>query len=423
MDRRQFLGAGVAGVAAACGSVALTTTVNSFAANAELPDADLFAEARKHFLFPTDVTYCNTGTLGASPHEVVNALTEGLRRLESTLPDWPYFQADGEPLTGYQEMRALRSEVGSLINAGPDEIALTQNATMGMSFIAGGLKLQPGDEVLTTDQEHSGGIGGWRLRARRSGIVVRELNLDAALGGGPEAVLQMFADAVTEKTRVFMFSQITSQFGIVLPAVELCELARERGILSVVDGAQAIGQIPVNVQALDCDAFVASPHKWLLAPKGTGFMYLRNDIQDRIWSTLASSKFEDYEAGAFRFMQYGTGSVPISEGLQAALVFMKKLGIERVSAWDIANNRRLRDGLKAISGARLSSPADDRFAAAITTFRVEGVGARELQNALWEREKVRVRAQGDDKGVRLCCHLYVSPGDVDRVLAVVRSLA
>ncbi len=145
------------------------------------------------------------------------------------MPDWPYFQADGEPLTGYQLLTEFRAEAGAFINAPAEEIAFTQNATMGMSFIANGVDLAAGDEVITTNQEHSGGIGGWRLRAKRHGVVVKELALADALDKGPDGVVAMFADAITPRTRVMMFSHITSGRGIVMPARALCALARERG--------------------------------------------------------------------------------------------------------------------------------------------------------------------------------------------------
>ena len=191
----------------------------------------------------------------------------------------------------------------------------------------------------------------------------------------------------------------------------------------MVDGAQPIGQIPVDLKELGCDAYVASPHKWLLAPKGTGFMYLRRDLPQRIWGTLAGSHFDDWESGAFRFMQFGTGSVPIVDGLVAAIDFIDRVGIERIAEWDRMLNMRLRDGLDSIPAAKLASPADRRFATAVTTFRVEGHTARDLQVALWKNEKIRVRAQQDSYGVRFCCHLYVSPGDIDRALDVVSRMA
>ncbi len=384
-------------------------------------DAQVFAAARREFLFPANVAYCQTGTLGASPREVVTALVEGIQNLERDLPDWPYYQNDGEPLTGYQSLTGFRAEAGRFLSAPADEIAFTQNATMGMSFLANGLDLAAGDEVVTTDQEHPGGISGWRLRAKRHGVVVKELALEPALKRGPEGVLQLFADAITKKTRVVMFSHITSGLGILMPTRELCSLAKDRGALAIVDGAQAVGQIRVDVKALGCDAYVTSPHKWLLAPKGTGLLYIRKEIQPRVWTTLASRTFDDQTVGAFRFMQYGTGSVPTVDGLRAAIRFMNRLGMERVERWDAMLTKHLRDGLAKIPGARLSSPDDPRFAAAITTFAVAGRTGRELQDALWER-KIRVRAQGGDRGVRLSAHLYVNPADIDRVLEVTRSL-
>jgi isopenicillin-N epimerase len=175
------------------------------------------------------------------------------------------------------------------------------------------------------------------------------------------------------------------------------------------------------VRALGCDAYVASPHKWLLAPKGTGFLYIRREVQDRFWTTLASQAWDDRERGAFRFMQYGTGSLPVVHGLLAALRFIERIGMERIERWDVMLTTRLREGLARLSRVRLTSPADPRLTAAITTFRAEGVPAKALQDALWAR-KVRVRAQGDERGVRLSAHLYLSPADIDTVLDVVEGL-
>jgi isopenicillin-N epimerase len=385
-------------------------------------DAEVFARLRADLLFPKDVTYCNTGTLGAVPREVMDALTNGLRNTESALPDWPYFQADGEPLTGYQPLLAARTAAAKFLGADPAEVAINQNATMGMNELGNGVDWQPGDEVLTTDQEHGGAVSIFRLMAKRRGIVLKELPLGPAALGGPEGIVAMFRAASGPKTRAIMVSHITSQFGIRMPVVELIALARERGALSFIDGAQAVGQIRVNVRDLGCDAYVASPHKWLMAPKGTGLLYIRRPLQEKFWTTLASYQWDNQQDGAFRFMQYGTGSTALIDGLLAALAIGERHSMERVERWDLALTKRLRDGLAKIKGAVLSSPPDPRLASAITTFRVEGSTARDLQNALWEK-KIRVRAQGDDKGVRLSAHIYVSPADIDRVLEVVSALA
>ncbi len=227
---------------------------------------------------------------------------------------------------------------------------------------------------------------------------------------------------MTPRTKVVMFSHVTSGLGAVLPALELCALARSRIALSIVDGAQAVGQIAVDVQSIGCDAYVGSPHKWMMAPKGTGFMYVRRDAQDRLWTTLASYQWDNREDGAFRFMQYGTGSVPVVEGLVAALHFIEKIGMPRIERWDAALTQRLRAGLAQIPAVRIASPADPRLTAAITTFRIDGVKAKTLRDALWA-ERVRVCAQNGERGVRLSAHPYVSPADIDRVLEVTRQLA
>ena len=385
-------------------------------------DAEVFARLRGDLLFPPDVTYCNTGTLGAVPRQVMDAMVNGLRNTEASLPDWPYFQADGEPLTGYQPLLAARTLAAKFLGAEPDEIAITQNATMGMNALGNGIDWQAGDEVLTTDQEHGGAVSIFRLMAKRRSIVVKELPLASAVAGGPEGIVAMFRAAATPKTRAIMVSHVTSQFGIRMPVIELIGLARERGAMSLIDGAQAVGQMRVNLRDLGCDAYVASPHKWLMAPKGTGLLFIRRGLQEKFWTTLASYQWDNKEAGSFRFMQYGTGSTALIDGLMASLALAEGHGMERVERWDLALTKRLRDGLAKIEGAVLSSPADPRLASAITTFRVEGVPARDLQNALWEK-KIRVRAQGDDKGVRLSAHIYVAPADIDRVLEVVSALA
>ncbi|HSC08755.1 MAG TPA: aminotransferase class V-fold PLP-dependent enzyme [Steroidobacteraceae bacterium] len=422
--RRRFLSslAVPAVVMGAAPAMKALAGVAPFIPDTKADDAAVFAAARKHFLIPEGVAYCNTGTLGASPREVVDALAEGIRRIETDLAAWPYEQPDGEPLTGYQQLLDVREAAGRFVNASAAEIALTQNATMGMNFLANGLDLAAGDEVISTDQEHGGGISPWRLLAKRRGVVLKELPLEAALAAGPDAVVRLFKSAFTPRTKVVIFSHITSGLGARLPAQELCALARNRGALAIVDGAQAVGQIQVDVKALGCDAYVGSPHKWMMAPKGTGFFHIRRDVQDRFWTTLASYQWDNHADGAFRFMQFGTGSVAVVDGLMAALKFIEKVGMPRIEQWDAGLTRRLRDGLARIPAVRVASPADPRLTAAITTFRVNGMNAKALQDALWAK-RVRVRAQNDERGVRMSAHVYVSPADVDVILDVTQELA
>jgi len=425
IGRRNFLALSGSAVLLAATHPSLgkdSESASSFMPGPDDPDAEVFAAARRELLFSPDISYCNTGTLGAMPRDVLNAQTEGLRRLEAELPDWPYYTPIGAPLTGYQKREDIRKDVGDFIGAEMDEIALTQNATMGMNFLSNGMTYEPGDEILTTDQEHGGGVGPFRLMAKRYGAVVKEIDLDAAVANGHEGILEVFEDAITPRTKVIMFSQVTSGFGYKLPAKELCALANSKGIFSIVDGAQVVGQLPVNVKELDCDAYVTSPHKWLLAPKGTGILFIKRDRQDEIWTTLGSYNYDNYEDGAFRFMQYGTGSPALIYGLKAALEFNRKIGIERIARWNLALTRQLQEGLLAIPNVRNYSGRQPELWAGATTFGLENKSAAELQDALWAA-KIRVRAQGKNKRVRLSAHLYVSPADIARTLDIVQTLA
>lgn len=424
LGRRAFLSLSGSAVLLAAGrpSLAAEATGNGeFTPNPDADDAEIFAAARRKFLFPTDVTYCNTGTLGAMPRGVLDAQTNELIRLETELPDWPYYTQIGAPLTGYQPREDIRADIGRFLGADMDEIALTQNATMSMNFLANGMTYDAGDEILFTDQEHGGSFGPFKLMAKRYGAVVKEIDLDAAVENGPDGVLEAFADAITPRTKVIMFSQITSGFGYRLPTKELCKLARDRGIFSIVDGAQVLGQLPVDVKDLDCDAYVSSPHKWLLAPKGTGILYIGRSRQEELWTTLGSYQYDNYEDGAFRFMQYGTGSPSLLLGLSAALEFNREIGIERIARWNRAMTAQLHHGLQDIPNTRIYSSTHPDMYAGATTFGLENKTADELQNALWEG-KIRVRAQRRNRRVRLCAHVYVNPDDIARTLEIVRAL-
>jgi selenocysteine lyase/cysteine desulfurase len=424
VGRRAFLslsGGAVLLAASGTGLKASGPRRRTFSTDPLADDPEIFAAVRREFLFPTDITYCNTGTLGAMPREVIDAQTDELRRLEAELPDWPYYTQIGAPLTGYQPREDIRADVGRFIGADMEEIALTQNATMSMNFLANGMTYRPGDEILFTDQEHGGGFGPFRLMAERHGAVVREIDLEAAVAGGPDGVLRAFADAITPRTKVLMFSEITSSLGYRLPAKALCRLARDRGIFSIVDGAQVVGQLPVDVKDLGCDAYVSSPHKWLLAPKGSGILYIERSRQDELWATLGSYNYDNREDGAFRFMQYGTGSPAMYTGLKAALDFNRELGTDRIARWNHAMSTQLIEGLQTIPNVRIHSSTHPEMYAGAITFGLENKTADELQDALWE-EKIRVRAQRNQRRVRLCAHLYVSPDDIDRALDVVRRL-
>ncbi len=377
---------------------------------------------RRQFLIPPDEAFFNTGTLGACPRQVVDTVTRHMRRLEETLAHWDYKPEHPDWFSGYRPQLELRKKLAEVIHAHPGEIALTQNATMGMNFMAHGLDLQPGDEVLSTDQEHPGGRCGWELRAHREGIIWRPLEIPIP-PPDPETIVKIFAQAITPRTRVIAIAHITSQFGIVMPVRQICELARPRGILTIIDGAQAVGQLHVNVKEIGCDAYFSSPHKWLLAPPGNGFLYIRQEKLNDVWTTLASGQWNNYQAGAYRLMQYGTGNLSLLKGLEAAIDFHMRIGPDRVQRRIIGLANRLRQGLQQIDGVTILSPTHPELAGAMVTYRVEGMTGSQLQDELWNRRKIRVRKMGAKNSVRQSVHIYNSPEEIDATLEIVRDLA
>jgi isopenicillin-N epimerase len=386
-------------------------------------DPNYWRLIRQQFLIPPGEAYFNTGTLGARPQQVVEAVINHLRENERTIAQYDYRPEHTEYITGYRKYEELRAKVGALINANGREMALVQNATVAINLVANGLDLKPGDEVLLTDQEHQGALGGWDLKAKRYGIVVKKIPI-AIPANDPETIVKSFAGAITSRTRVIAVPHITSRYGIILPVRQLCELGRQRGLFTLIDGAQAVGQIRVNVRELGCDAYASSPHKWLFAPPGNGLLYIRAERMKDVWATLGSSNWDNYkpEDGIFRLMQFGTGNLSNQVGLEAGLDFHLRVGPERCERRVLELSNRLRAGLQKIKSVTILSPTHPAMAGAIVTYGINGIEGTRLMDELWNRKKIRVRAQGAT-AVRQSSHIYNSPEEIDATLEIVSALA
>ncbi len=385
-------------------------------------DPAFWHRLRDQFYIMPGEAYFNAATLGATPRPVLERVIEDMRTVETMITRWDYTPKTEDLISGYSPALSVREKLGRLLNAEARDLALTQNSTMGMNFIAQGIRLKAGDEVILTDHEHPGGICGWQERAKKDGIVVKQVPIPTP-ANDPQQLVDLFAAAMTSRTRVLAFAHILFSSGVVMPAKQLTQLAHEHGCLCVIDGAQAVGQVKVDLQDLGCDAYFSSPHKWLLAPPGNGILYIRHDRQNEFWTTLCSQAWDDETEGMFRFMQYGTGNRSLLVGLEAALDFHFRLGSERVLQRMRSLADRLRWGLQQIPGAQIRSPVHPELAGAVVVHRVQGVPADKLEEQLWVRERIRVRSQGDQNGVRQSCHIYNNEAEIDATLEVVRALA
>ncbi len=322
------------------------------------------------------------------------------------------FREPAYPWFGYEEnarLRDLRDALAAFLHCKRDELALVRNATEANNVVCNGLDLNPGDEVLLTDQEHPGGRCCWEQKAARYGVKLNFVTLPKPPASVDE-IVDRFRRALTPKTRVLVFSHITTVTGLVLPAKELCRLARDRGVLSHVDGAHAIGQIPLDLHDLGCDFYATSPHKWLLAPKGTGTLYVREELLDRLWVTVASAEWRNRALKAYRFSNVGTSNLSVMVGLKAALDFHQALGPERVYARIHELARRVRDRLSQHPRLRLTNAGADAFYGGMVGFEP---ASGDLAGVTAELAARNVRVAGGPQRIRVATHVFTQSAELD----------
>ena len=415
LDRRRFLSTAATGLAA---SLAFR---GSLLAQLDqippLPDHSLlnqnedayWAEMRRQFIIPEDEIYLNNGTVGSSPGPVLRAIFDGYQTTEKMDQQDP----EDYPIWGYASWNEFRDPLAALVGATRDELALLRNATEANSYIANGIDMKPGDEVLMTDQEHPGGEHPWDLKAKRYGIVIKKVTLPRPVKDTAQ-VLNLFNDAITPRTRVIFFSHITTFSGVVLPAKQICALARSKGILSAVDGAHVAGMMRLNLHDIGCDLYSSSPHKWLMATKGTGFLYVRDEVIDRLWNTIATEGWDDTRIRAERFQRIGSSNVPALWGLRASIKLANDIGIDRIEQ----RHRQQADYILAEMmrrGAESWTSPDRALRCGIVSVIVPPVNRMDLENWLWQTHKIRIRG-GDPHKLRLSTPYYVQKKDIDQFL-------
>ena len=417
LNRRSFL-ANASGLAAT-----LAFRDGLFAqlekAPSSLPDRKLYennedaywSELRKQFLIPEDEVYLNNGTVGSSPAPILRAVFDGYNETEKMAQQDP----EDYPIWGYAAWNEFRDPLAAFVGCKRDELALLRNATEANSYIANGIDMKAGDEVLMTDQEHPGGEHPWNLRAKRYGVVVKKVTLPKPVQNAAQ-VLNQFNDAITPRTRVMFFSHITTATGVVLPAKELCALARSKGILSAVDGAHVIGMMRLNVHELGCDMYSSSQHKWLLAPKGSGFLYVRDEVIDRLWNTIATEGWDDPKIRAERFQRIGSSNVPSLWGMRAAIRLADDIGMDRIER----RHRQLCDyilGEMTKRGAESWTSPDPALRCAIATVNAPPIQRMDLEKWMWSTHKIRIRG-GEPSKLRFSTPYYLQRKDIDRFLEV-----
>lgn len=368
------------------------------------------ALAPDDFLLAPGLVYLQTGSLGPTPRPVIDATMAAWKVLESN----PAAQGYGSM---ERAMEGVRASAAAFLGCTAEELVLTNCTTEGMNWVAQGLGLAAGDRVLTTDQEHPGGRVCWDYAARKFGIVIDVVEITPGENDA-QAIIDRFARAVTPRTRVFSFSHLLSSTGLRMPVAELSALARARGCIAVVDGAQAVGGIVVDVKALGCHVYATSGHKWMLAPKGTGLLYLSAELGTAIDPIALQSGRAAYTASS------GVCSLPSVVGLGAALDYLSTIGVARIEAHNLGLRQQLFEGLAGVPKLRVVSGGAGPLASPLLSYQLPpGLTSAALHQRLRERHAIEVKVVPGNwfNGNRISTHLFNTREHVEALIRALRA--
>jgi selenocysteine lyase/cysteine desulfurase len=384
---------------------------NAWASSA--PHSTITGEARvarglaasDDFMFAPGLVYLQTGSLGPTPSPVMERTIAAWKQLELN----PSFYAYGE---NEREMDEVRAKAALFLGCKTEELVLTRSTTEGMNAVAQGLTFKSGDRVLTTDQEHPGGRHCWDYIARRYGVALDVVAIPPGENDA-HAIVDRFAKRITRRTRVLSFSHLLSSTGLHMPVAELSALARSRGCLVVVDGAQAVGGIATNVKALGCHVYVTSGHKWLLAPKGTGLLYLSEELGKRIDIISLGAGRAAYTDAV------GVSSIPSVLGLGAAVGYVSAIGMDRIDAHNLALRNRLFAALQSVPKLRVVSAPPGPLASALLTYTLpDAVESRTFHQLMRDKHNIELKVVPKNwlNGNRVSTHLFNTEQDVDALV-------
>jgi selenocysteine lyase/cysteine desulfurase len=328
-------------------------------------------------------------------------------------------------------MESIRQKAAKFVGAHPDEIAIVRNTTEGNSLVCQGVDLQQGDEVLLGYLEHESNRQPWNLKAKRHGVVIKEVPIGTP-PRSPEEILNAFADAITARTRAIVVAQSDTVIGAYTPVKELAKLAHSKGLLCFVDGAQVLGMFPVNVHDLGVDTYSATAHKWLDAPAGSALLYVRREAQDRIWPNIVTENWYTYK-DARKYECLSRRPWPLVASLEDAIDFQLAIGTARIEQRVRSLAGYLRTRAAEIPHVKLYSSNEARLSGGITSLGIDKVTPARLIEYLRQRFDVYVaaRAKGNRypadphgvDGIRVSTHYFNTFEQVDRVLQALKELS
>jgi len=369
-------------------------------------DEDFWFQVQQAFTLDRTIINLNNGGVCPSPRVVLDAQIRMLQ-FSNQAPVYDMWRIL-EP-----EIEGVRTRLARTFGCDREEMAITRNASEALEIVQLGLDLEPGDEVLTTDQDYGRMLTTWDQRRRREGIVVKSVPFQT-----PPPTMQhlvdVFAEGITPRTKIIHFCHITNLSGQIFPVREISRLARSHGILTIVDGAHAFAHFPFTRDDLECDFYGCSLHKWLLAPIGTGFLYCKKENIGKVWPLMAAP--ESMKDNIRKFEEIGTHPAADHNAIAEALTFHHGIGFDR----KVARLRYLRDRwmrrLEGQPGVILHTSFDPQMSGGLANVGLEGVTPGQLTDHLWTKHRIIVTGIGhpDCTGIRVTPNVYTTLDEVDR---------
>ncbi|MFY0674930.1 MAG: aminotransferase class V-fold PLP-dependent enzyme [Bacteroidia bacterium] len=421
-SRRRFvkkIGAAAAGLILGNRSYSATVTQPQvFSQQTFEQDPIKFWElVRSSFHIDENLTYLNNGTLGPSPAIVEHTISEKITQINSNLR--------------YGGGEECRESLAKLMGCKKEEICITHNTTEGLNIAAWGLPLKKGDEVLMTTHEHVGNAMPWINRMHLDGIKLQTFKP----AGTQNEILGQIARLINKRTRVITVPHVSCTIGQQFPVKEICKLAREKGIYSVIDGAHGVGALKLNMKDIDADVYASCGHKWLLGPQGTGMAYIPERMFDVLTPVFAGAYSDDgyditvnpptfngYSKTAHRY-DYGTQSSAFKYGIHAAANFHLEIGLDKIENRVLELNEYLYQKLLDIDSIELLSSTEKESRSMMLGFKHKVMSYEEVANKLWRRRyRVRQVPEAKVNGVRVSTHMYNTFAQLDGFVSALKAL-
>jgi isopenicillin-N epimerase len=376
-------------------------------------DESYWAGIRKAFDFDPSLIYLNSAGCSPAPRHVLDGMIHDLRYSNEAPVEYMWRRL--EP-----KIEVVRRELAAEFGCDPEEMAITRNASEANEIAILGLNLRPGDEAIVTTHNYDRMLVAWDQRARRDGVVVQRVVLEMPPASDADVVERIRA-AITARTKVIELPQLTNWTGQPLPIAEIVALARAHGIDVLVDGAQGFAHTPSTRDAMDCDFYGTSLHKWLLAPVGTGFLYVRRSRIESLWPLMPAPA--PMTGDIRKFEEVGTHPAANHNAILVALAFHRGIGGERkLARLRLVRDRFARALVAESSRVRVRTPLDDPRSGAVTIVEVEGLDPVRLYEWLWSRYRIITSPTtfAGLSGIRVTPNVFTSFAEVDTFTEAMR---